>query len=92
MSLVDLDELSPGEILVQCVLEYRDKGISLSYLDYDCIDLWLKEAQGDVDLILVILSEVLPKHFSDRNKKSSGSLKAIHSRIVKRIQNARCLL
>ncbi|MBC61257.1 MAG: hypothetical protein CMP11_02275 [Zetaproteobacteria bacterium] len=92
MSLVDIEKLSAEALVAQFILESKDKGLFLSYLDYDFIHLWLKEAGGDVDLVLLVLSEILPDYFKKREQKSTSPLKFIHTAVIKKIRQAQCVI
>jgi len=90
MSFYDLSKLSDEEMVAQFILESRKAGPSLAYVDYQIIDSWLEKAQGDVDLVLLVLSENLPAYLeSPRNKKGIFSLRGIAQKIDLRLENAK---
>ena len=69
MSFLDLDSLTPEDLVVQFVLECRGSGHFLPYLDYQVIEEWIAVAT-DADDLLLVLSDVLPNFYSGRDDGS----------------------
>ena len=67
MTFLDLDKLTPEDLIVQYVLECRGSGHFLPYLDYGVVEDWVK-ASADVDELLLVLSEVLPGFFTPQSE------------------------
>lgn len=90
MSILELDNLSKEELIAQFIIESKEKGFFLLYSDYDLISVWLKEAGDDPDMVLLVLSEMLPDYI-EKHKNRSGklSLKGIHRRVLKAIVDAK---
>ncbi|MEZ4741325.1 MAG: hypothetical protein R3B45_02575 [Bdellovibrionota bacterium] len=80
--MLDLESLSPHELIAQYVIEVKGVGHMLPYSEYNLIELWLREL-ADADLLLLVLSEILPAYFE--NARRSGrtlSLKGIHKKVM----------
>ena len=86
MSFLDLDKLSPEDLIVHYVLECRGSGLFLPYQDYQIIEDWLA-ATADADELLLVLSDVLPSYFgkgtgqSGRPRPLGGCRKLVLSRL-----------
>ena len=89
MSFYDLSKLSKEELIAQFVLESCQSSGSLAYHDYQIIDFWLEKAHGDADLVLLILSECLPKYVeSSKANRAFFSLRGLKSKLGKKISEA----
>ena len=88
MSFVDLDTLSPADLIAQYVLECRGQGLFLPYADYQVIAEWLG-AVGDADALLLILSDVLPPFFGGQKAagKRPGSLNSVRGLVLSRARD-----
>jgi hypothetical protein len=86
VALVDLDKLSPVALIAQFVLEHRGEGQVLPYTDYAIIEEWVA-ASASPDDLLVILSDLLPAHFSPEQRRGSKprSLKALRRKVLKKV-------
>jgi hypothetical protein len=73
MSYVDLDKMTPEDVILHFVLECRGAGHFLPYQDYQIIEEWIVAASGDADELLVVLSDVLPPYFAPPAPKSKGA-------------------
>jgi hypothetical protein len=71
MTFLDIDKLTPEDLIVHYVLECRGSGHFLPYIDYQVIEEWLA-ASRDADDLLVILSDVLPRFYA-RDARADGS-------------------
>lgn len=71
MSYYNLETTHPQDVIVSYVLELSRQGCFLPYGDYEIVGKWLKRVEGDVDELLLVLSEVLPDYYS--SKSSSGN-------------------
>lgn len=78
MSFVDLDKLSPVDLIVHYVLECRASGLFLPYQDYQIVEEWLAISK-DADDLLLILSDVLPAYF-DHDVAPDSSVKRSQAR------------
>ena len=76
---------SARQLICQYIIETRGQGLFLSYTDYEVVDRWLSLCGGDEDILLFILSEVLPSYYRASSNKSFRSLKALEQNISKRI-------
>jgi hypothetical protein len=88
MGLLDIELLSKKEIILHYILEQRQQGFILSYLDYGIIEQWLKEASYDADLLLVILSDELPSYLI--RSPNFNSLRGIQKRVSQKIKSIKC--
>lgn len=89
MSFYDLSKLSKEELIAQFVLESCQSSGSLAYHDYQIIDFWLEKAHGDVDLVLLILSENLPKYLdASKSSRAFFSLRGLRDKLAKKISEA----
>jgi len=88
MSFVDLENLSPQELIAQYVLECRGQGHCLPYEDYEIIAHWLKLVD-DPDELLVALSEDLPKFFESHTRQAHPPpLKRVRKLVEKKLRSA----
>ena len=88
MTLIQLDQLTPQQLIAQYVIECRGKGLFLPYDEYEIIGSWLSLA-GSPDSLLLILSDLLPKYFafdSDCESRRPRSLKSLNNRVVRRLK------
>jgi hypothetical protein len=90
MALVDLDKLSPAGLIAQFVVECRNAGPILPYMDYEVIDEWLTAAP-DADQLLLVLADALPEFFDPEKRRTSKprSLKGARRKILKRLGGGR---
>ena len=88
MSIVDFSKISTKALVVQYVLDCSNAGFMLPYDDYEIIETWLQKTR-DVDELLLILSDLLPRYFERRVAKGGrpGSLKGIHRAVLKKIKD-----
>lgn len=87
MSFIDLDNLSPQDLILQYVLECRSGGHFLPYLDYQIIEEWLLQSPSADDLLLV-LSEVLPDFFAkSREGHQPRSLRGARRLVLSRLKD-----
>lgn len=84
MSFVDLNSLSKKEMILHYVMACSNKGLNLSYNDLMVIESWIKEINSDYDSLMLILSEILPKYYE--NKERKVPLKKIQSSVLKKIR------
>jgi hypothetical protein len=83
MSYLDLEAMSPENLIAQYVLECRGQGLFLPYKDYQVVAEWLTAA-GDPDDLFLVLSEELPKFFADSAAKRGppGSLAGVRRLVL----------
>ena len=87
MSFIDLDKLSPEDLILHYVLECRGNGHFLPYQDYQIIDDWLKAAP-DADELLLVLSDVLPPYFQgDGRRDKPRSLGGAQKMVLRRLRD-----
>jgi hypothetical protein len=75
------------ELLADYVLSLRHRGCVLSPADYEVLQSWLQTGI-DADDILLEMSEVLPKFYTDPDKSPSG-LHRIRKHVDKRLEAKR---
>ena len=86
MAFIDLESMSPHQIISRYILEVRQKGLSLAPGDYQIIDGWLHEAGMDVDALLYVLSEVLPDYYKKASQPCFRTLRPLAQRVVTKIK------
>ena len=86
MSYIQLDGLSPEDLIVQYVVECRGKGHFLPYLDYQIIGEWLKAA-SDPDELLVVLSDCLPVYFAGSDNARPKPLSGAKKRVLRALRD-----
>lgn len=87
MSFIDLDKLSPQDLILQYVLECRGSGHFLPYSDHEIIASWLK-ATTDLDELLLVLSDVLPQFFEGDGKRDKPrSLTGANKLVLRRLKD-----
>jgi hypothetical protein len=88
VSFLDLDRLSPADLVAQYVLECRGQGLFLPYTDHAVIGEWLAAA-GDPDELLLILADVLPTFYAKAAAKGRrpGSLAGVRRLVLSRVRD-----
>jgi hypothetical protein len=86
VSIVDLDRLSSADIIAQYVIHCKPAGMCLSFAEYQLIDTWLTAIDDNDELLLLILSELLPKYYEGQSPyKRQSSLQFFHKNVMKKI-------
>ncbi len=62
MSFIPPDHLDGPNLIAQFIIEYRGRGHFLPYDDHLLVKKWIADA-GDVDTLLLVLSDIIPKFF-----------------------------
>ena len=78
------------EMLVSYVVLCRGRGPILPYTDYDILRHWLELAGGQVDLVLLTLSELLPSYFEKKSQNNPPSLQGLHKKFIKKMSRIMC--
>lgn len=86
MSFVDVDQMSASDLVATYILECRGRGICLAYHEYQLVSEWLV-ACGDVDQLLLILSDILPDYFSPSTTGRRKSLQGVHRLVMSRVRD-----
>lgn len=84
--MVDLDSLSPEELITRYVIECKNQGHFLPYTDHAIISNWIKHVQGDTDRLLLVLSEVLPSYF-EKKKGRPGQLNGVNRLVLSKVKS-----
>ena len=87
MSLINHDDLDDIGVLSHYIIQLRGSGHFLPYDDYALLEKWLKEA-GDLDSLLVILSEILPDLYGSTTfkKRPVPRLTMVDKKVCRRIR------
>ncbi len=86
MTVMNFEQMSDRQMVVQYILEYRQKGLFLPYSEFFLIDSWL--ALVPRDTLIMVLSEVMPQYFASKADRSQPpSLKGLNRLVVKRIKS-----
>ncbi len=79
---MNLDELSPEELVARFIIETKGRGHFLAYEDHDILKNWVKAAGSDTDRLLLILDDILPSYFQkSRSARLSGINKLVLSKL-----------
>lgn len=90
MSIVDLDRLSPAEVIAHYVIHCRPAGLCLSFSEHHVIDTWLEAADNNDELLLLILSEILPSYYQGQSAaKRQSSLQFFNKKVMKKISEVK---
>lgn len=87
MSLVNFDQLSQQELVLNYLIEVRGRGLFFPYSDLDLVNQWIKLCP-DFDELLVILGDTAPSYFqsTDQGKVTkSRNLKGFHKIVMKKM-------
>lgn len=84
MSFVDLDSLNSHMLITHFVLEHRRQGHVLPYDDNQLISTWL--AASSADDLLLVLSELLPKHYQPASDGPARPLRFLHRQVMRKIK------
>ena len=84
MSLIDLPSLNNRELIFHYVLSCQNRGLTLPYSDIQVLEQWIREIDEDVDALLLVLSDILPKYYEDKKKRAP--LKKIQKSVSKKIK------
>jgi hypothetical protein len=86
MSFVDLENMTPQDLILHYVLECRGAGHFLPYLDYQVIEEWVR-ASADADDLLLVLSETLPDFFAkSRAGRKPRSLRGARRMVMSKLK------
>lgn len=86
MTVMNFEQMSDRQMVVQFILEYRNKGLFLPYAEYFLIDNWL--ALVPRDTLIMVLSDVMPQYFEEKaNRSQPPSLKGLNKLVLKRIKS-----
>ncbi len=84
MSFIPEQNLTGRHLVAQFILSHRKKGHVLPYIEYEYIGKWLRLAEGEEDQLLLILSEIIPQFFKERQDWSyPPSLKIIDQKVCR---------
>jgi hypothetical protein len=90
---MDLDCLSPAELIAHYVLHCKPAGMCLSFAEYQLIDTWLTAVDDDGEVLLVILSEILPPYYREQSaSKRQSSLQFFHKSVMRKISEVKTRL
>jgi hypothetical protein len=86
--LIDFEQMSPQELILNYLIEVRGQGFFFSYSDLRLIDQWLQLCP-DADELLVLIADIAPAYFekSMQTKGSGRNLKRMHKMILKKIKD-----
>ncbi|MCB9228083.1 MAG: hypothetical protein H6618_00580 [Deltaproteobacteria bacterium] len=84
MNELELDSLTPDELIARFVIVRRGIGVSLSPDDFRQIRNWLSYTP-DPDRLLCILDDIMPPQGS---QKRPLPLKLFHKRVMKRLNHS----
>lgn len=81
---MNLEELTPEELIARYIIEVRGKGHFLAYEDHDILKNWVSLAGGSSDKLLLILSDILPSHFE---KSKNARLAGINRLVISKLKS-----
>ena len=84
MSFINPKTPGPEALIANYILEKQGRGLQLPYRDYEYIHHWLELAQGQVELVLASLQELL-------GEKPLKSLAYLHPPLCRRLKELRHL-
>jgi hypothetical protein len=82
LNFIPPNQLDGPNLIVQFIIECRGRGHFLPYDDHILLRRWLRQA-GDVDTLLLILSDLIPKFFAASSE--GGGYPPSLSRLDKRV-------
>ena len=85
-----LADLNGEQIIAKYILHCRNRGVFLTRDEYLIIEKWLLDAQSDPDIVLLVLSDILPSYYQSNTAKRSPSIARIDRKVRSRIQNLIC--
>lgn len=79
-------------MIADFIIENRGQGHYLPYTDYSLIEGWIKAAKN-IDDLLLILAEELPRYFEKQSGQIPKSISGINKKILKKlvVQNKRSI-
>ena len=80
---MNLDELTPEELIARFIIESKGRGHFLAYEDHDIVKNWVKAAESDTDRLLLILDDILPKYFK---KSKAGRLAGVNKLVLSKLK------
>ena len=86
MSAFDIEELSPQAQISHYILEWKKNDFFLSSTDYSMIEEWLIQAHFNTDMVLLVLSGLLPQFYKDPSKKTKP-LRLLHSKVLRELES-----
>jgi hypothetical protein len=81
---MNIDDLTPEELVARYIVETRGSGHFLAYEDHDIVKSWVNHAAGNTDKLLLILSDTLPKYF-EKSKGAGARLAGINKLILSKL-------
>ena len=84
---MNIETLTPEELIATFVIESKGSGHFLAYEDHDIVRNWVKTAKGDTDRLLLILSEIIPAYFN-RPNNNSKRLAGINRLVLSKIKTS----
>jgi hypothetical protein len=85
---MDLEKLSPAEVVSQYVCLVKGSGHFLSPIDLQVIQKWLEKAEDRSDLLLLILEEHLSDHYLGGKSRPLTMLEKKISRLIDNLPKA----
>lgn len=89
MSFVPLKQLEGQSLIAHYIIEQRGRGHFLPYDEHRLIGRWLKAAGNDVDVLLLVLSDIVPAFYEKASARSQPPSLLILDRKVSKILEAR---
>lgn len=86
MTILNLEAMSNHDLILNYILECRGRGHFLPYQDYQIIDEWIR-ASPSMDMLLLVLSEILPPFFQKYESRQRFSLKGIEKKVLQRLRD-----
>lgn len=94
MSLLDVDRLSPLDLVTQYILEIRGRGHFVTREESTLIQSWLELAGNRPEDLILILEEILPERL-DKAKaanKKNVTMAGINRSVRKKLEDRRSLI
>ena len=94
MSFVDIDNLSPLDLVTQYVLEVRGRGHFITREESSLIQSWLDIAGNQPEIVILALEGILPERLAkarEANKKNV-SMAGINKSVRKKLEDHKSLV
>ena len=83
---MNLDELTPEELIARFIMEHKKQGHFLAYEDHDIVKNWVAAAGRDTDRLLLILNDILPAYF-EKQKGAGARLAGINKLVLNKLKS-----
>lgn len=93
MSFMDVDQLSPLDLITQYVLEVRGRGHFVTREESSVIQSWLDLAGNQPEIVILVLAEIFPDRLAKAlaAKRKNVTMAGINRSVRKKLEERKAL-